>query len=197
MYIHSKNEKILKVLNGLKKWIVPTIMVFSIFLILSYKWYTHPRQIVQNIEAVEFQLGKNAEQTIMPVRIEIDGHLIRSITGAKHFDGSIQLFSDDKRLTDEKSYTQIVFNLSGGGVLVYDETANGVPKLNSYGLIFIDKDFSSVTIAKHVTENGETNTKSWEATRGMMIAGPASSREEGLRVSNTLMADFLKVVTLD
>lgn len=47
----------------------------------------------------------------MPVRIEIDGHLTRSITGAKHFDGSIQLFSDDKRLTDEKSYTQIVFNL--------------------------------------------------------------------------------------
>jgi|GEM_PF-6859001 len=69
MYIHSKNEKILKVL---KKLIVPTIMVFSIFLILSYKWYTHPRQIVQNIEAVEFHLGKNADQAIMPVRIEID-----------------------------------------------------------------------------------------------------------------------------
>lgn len=197
MYIHSKNEKNLKVLNGLKKWIVPTIIVFSIFLILSYKWYTHPRQIVQNIEAVEFHLGKNADQAIMPVRIEIDGYLTRSITGKKHFNGTIKLFSGDKQLTDEKSYTQIVFNLSGGGALVYDETANGVPKLNSYGLIFIDKDFSSVAIAKHVTENGETNTKSWETTRGMMIAGPSSSREEGLRVSNALMADFLKGIALD
>jgi len=64
-------------------------------------------------------------------------------------------------------------------------------------LIFIDEDFSSVAIAKHVTENEGTNTKSWEATGGMMIAGPASSREEGLRASNTLMADFLKGVTLD
>lgn len=166
------------------------MMLLVIMIIVSYKWYTHPKPIVRNMEGVEFSIGKDHTQDSMPVKIEIDGKLQRNWKGIQKFEGSIQVISGAEPRSDEENQTTVIFNISGGGVLIYDDYVDGTLKLNSYGLIFMYDNFSNVAIAKYTPVNAET--KGWYADNGLMIAGPASNRDEGLRLSNTLLADFLK-----
>lgn len=184
-----------KVLNHLKKFVFPIIMLLVIMTAVFYTWYTYPKHIVRNIEGVEFSLGKHHKQDSTPVKIEIDGKLKRNWKGQQEFEGSIQVISDAEPRVEEGKYTKVIFNLSGGGVLIYDDIVDGTPKLNTYGLIFIHDNFSSVAIAKYTVENEQT--KSWYTDNGLMIAGPASNREDGISLSNKLMADLLKDNSLE
>lgn len=179
-----------KVLNHLKKFVFPIIMLLVIMTAVFYTWYTYPKHIVRNIEGVEFSLGKHHNQDSMQVNIEIDGKLKRNWKGQQEFEGSIEVISDTEPRSDDEKHTIVIFNISGGGVLIYDDFVDGTLKMKSYGLIFMHDNFGSVAIAKYTPESEET--KGWSADNGLMIAGPASNRDEGLRLSNTLLADFLK-----
>ncbi|KOP67463.1 hypothetical protein AMS62_21110 [Bacillus sp. FJAT-18019] len=179
-----------KVLTCLRKFVFPISMFLLILIVVSYKWYTHPKHIVQNIDGVEFSLGEDHNQDSAPVKIEIDGMLQRTWKGHQQFEGSIQVISDTETQANAGKHTKVIFNLSGGGVLIYDDFVDGTLKLESYGLIFMKDNFSSVAIAKYTPENGQT--KSWYAHNGLMIAGPTSNREDGISLSNKLLADFLK-----
>ncbi|WP_206669687.1 hypothetical protein [Paenibacillus luteus] len=137
------------------------------------------------MEGVKYKLGVNDEQTVIPVSIHIDGKLSRSLIGRQTFKGKLSIEGEHIPVPENQDQLELHFEKNRSALMVYRYYENGQPKMYSYGQLYINKDFSELTIAVY-TKDGEGGG-SWDGNDGLMISAPASDRMNALQLSNRLM----------
>ncbi|MBS4172730.1 hypothetical protein [Bacillus sp. FJAT-49736] len=171
----------------MKKWWI-SFNVLIVFVIIWGFYYTHPKDIHRSIRGVEYRLGSNNEPK--PVTIGINGKLQRSLFGKKTFAGKIDLTGvSQPNLEDKDKQLIINFQENGAGVITYSYYKDGQPILRSYGVLFINKDFSKVAIEEYEPANNGGGI--WEAGNGLIITGPAKTKKKALQIANELMENML------
>ncbi|QOY36618.1 hypothetical protein AWH56_002780 [Anaerobacillus isosaccharinicus] len=164
------------------------IIVIAIFVL----WYYFPKQVDNTFEGVFYQLGSENTDFEETVSIEVYGKLHRSILGKKRFIGTIKI--NDEILPPSsatENELEIIFSDNYRGHISYWLTPKGQMKGEFYGELFINNDFSKLTITK--LKRRENGSAGWNGYDGLMISAPATSRTEGLKISNELMKNFLKI----
>ncbi|PFH90578.1 hypothetical protein [Bacillus sp. AFS088145] len=165
----------------MKKIIVSSI--FLVFLVAIGVYYYIPKTVNKSIKGVEYQLGTGHDQ-INSVTIKIKGKLHQSLLGKRKFVGLINVEGANYPNPNKNRKLEIAFDQYGMGTIVYDYFKNGQPKIESYGIIFANKDFNKVTIEELREDH---NGKGWSGKDGWMVTGPANSKSEALVISNELM----------
>ncbi|MDB5084558.1 MAG: hypothetical protein JWN30_1444 [Bacilli bacterium] len=172
----------------MKKFVLSTFIIILV-LVGVFVFYTYPRQVSQSINGVEYRLG-TAQSDVIPIIIDINGKLSRSLKGNRTFIGTIHITGASIPNPDENRQLQIKFDNKGQGRMVYGYFESGTPFMHEYGIIFTNNDFSTFTIEEFVPEGNGSG--GWMASNGLMMSGPASNRTQALNISNDLMKDVLR-----
>ena len=148
--------------------------------------YSVPKEIDQAFDGIAYGVGSKSNQINKEVTITIKGKFYRKIFNHDRFKGTIAIKGDvPTNLILDRKQVEVVF-LDNGGSLLYGNS--------SYGILYINKDFSELSIIVYeFIESGRGNPSySWNPEGGLLISGPAKTRKEALNISNELIGDLLK-----
>ncbi|MEE6449868.1 hypothetical protein RAH41_04755 [Gottfriedia acidiceleris] len=171
----------------MKKAIVSCILLVFLVAIGFGVYYFIPKTINESINGVEYQLGSGHDQ-VNSVTIKIKGKLHHSLLGKRKFVGSIDVKGANNPNPNKDRKVEIAFDQNGMGIIEYGYFKNGKPEIDSYGILFANKDFNKVTIGEFREDH---SGKGWTGKDGWMITGPATNRSEALIISNELMKKVL------
>ncbi|RXJ04342.1 hypothetical protein DS745_02860 [Anaerobacillus alkaliphilus] len=171
----------------IRKFIVAIILL----VVAAHVWYSLPKKIEKVYNGVEFQLGSDNEEK---VTIYLKGKLTKSLFGEKIFRGTLQI--NDEIIPSGLAYEDTIEVVFGkvwvGGIIQYlEHTDDGLGQIYSYGIIYVNEDFTELTIAKN-EQSGNGNSE-WNGENGRMISAPASNRVEALAISNRLLKDIFQI----
>jgi len=162
--------------------------------------YTRKHSVDVKIAGVNYQLGEENNSNVQAETVTIKGHWSRSLKGVRTFKGTIDFANRQIPVPEEESREVTVrFTEKGYGPVVYFYIDNRnkwdvKPKIHHDGDLFVNSDFSSVSYiilseTRNVSESG-TVKRSWDGDSGLMFAGPATTREQALAISNALMEQY-------
>ncbi|MFF2875019.1 hypothetical protein ACFVR2_01725 [Gottfriedia sp. NPDC057991] len=171
----------------MKKVIVSSILLIFLVAIGFGVYYFIPKTVNESIKGVEYQLGSGHDQ-VNAVTIKIKGKLHHSLLGKRRFIGSIDVKGANYPNPNKDRKLEIAFDQNGMGIIEYGYFKNGHPKIDSYGIIFANKDFNKVTIEELREDH---NGKGWSGKDGWVVTGPANSKSEALIITNELMKKVL------
>ncbi|MBP0724088.1 hypothetical protein J5Y03_02685 [Bacillus sp. RG28] len=166
----------------MKKRILSILVLIVGIMIVYGIYYTYPKSITRSINGVEYQLGGGKTKS---VQINVQGKLQHSLLGNKTFVGKIGFKGVSYPNKDSNRQLKIKFQENGSGNIIYAYYKNGTPVINSYGVLFINNDFSKVSIQVFKPDND--GGKTWFAKNGLIISGPAKSIDKALEIANDLM----------
>ncbi|ALC91638.1 hypothetical protein AM500_18985 [Bacillus sp. FJAT-18017] len=97
-----------------------------------------------------------------------------------------------KDIIIDKKEVEVVF-LGNNGTLSFRDYSHPGER-NTYGILYINNDFSELTIIVHeLVESGRDNASyKWDPEDGLLISGPATNRKEAINISNKLNGDLVK-----
>lgn len=151
--------------------------IFFIVIILAiifYVYYTFPRRLEKNYNAIEYRLSDDGYQR--EVFIQIDGWYTRKIFSSNYFQGSMTI--DNTKFSKLKLYTQKRWPLFG-----FNENTC---EYDSYGIIYSGNRLEEFII--HVYEEGdEPGSKQY----GLTISAPSANRKEAITLHNRLVKNIL------
>lgn len=162
--------------------------------------YTRKHSVDVKIAGVNYQLGEENSSNVQAETVTIKGYWSRSLKGVRTFKGTIDFANRQIPVPEEESREVTVrFTEKGYGTVAYIYLDNRnkwdiKPKIYHDGSLFVNSDFSSVSYiimseTGAVTESGAVK-KSWDGDSGLMFAGPATTREQALAISNELMEKY-------
>jgi hypothetical protein len=151
------------------------------------------------IKGVNYQLGPDNSEVLQPETLTIKGTWSRSLKGIRTFKGTVTFEHDSIPVPQESRETTVRFTPEGFGVVSYiylENTSSGgvMPRAYSYGVLFANSDFSSVTFQRMREDEvttGKSPGRGWNGRDGLMFAGPATTRDQALIISNDLMKKHL------
>jgi len=164
----------------LKKHWKRYIYILAFLLIVLFIVYFLPRKLNNVYNGVRYRLGSSEE--VEDVELSIDGYLSKGLFKGDKFEGTITIGEN------KLSKLDIRFDKRGTTVLFYYDDKTG--DYTAYGTIFTNdmkKEFT-ITVLEKDSQEGQ---KLWSGKDGLMISGPANSREEALALSNKLMEEVL------
>ncbi|WP_274362085.1 hypothetical protein [Paenibacillus thermotolerans] len=171
---------------------------FIVFLIASAGVFavisTYPKQYDFSLDGLLYQLGEQNRDTVKPVTVQIKGETRKKLNGMKSFKGTIDISGENIPVPEKYREINRSFDMQGGALLAYAYSDGGQIKHFLYGTMYVNDDFSKVTITKLVDEDGES--KVWTGDDGFMITAPAQSKDEALSITNELMKHVLLGFTL-
>lgn len=146
-----------------------------------------PKEIKAEYEAAMFRAG-DSDYT-ETVNVLVEGHMNNRLFGGKKFLGKILI--DEMPIKDDfKEQTiQIKFNGKGLGMVVYRDDGNGAGDYTLIPEAYITMTSKGDEIAISFFEDGDTNTHMFDGS--LMIAGPATNRQQAITVSNKLFEKIL------
>lgn len=160
------------------------VMVF-IFILVSYVFYSSPRDFEKTLECVYFQLGEENVENTKKLNIKFEGDYLRRIFGGDKFRGNI-IVGNNKiefvELNFHKSSKQVIFGL-----------VESEQEYDNYGVIYTNGNLKKFSI---IILQGEEEYGSWSRKNGFMISGPCNTREEALEIANGMMKVYLMDDTL-
>lgn|GEM_PF-6302614 len=142
-----------------------------------------PQKIDKQILAVQYRMDD--ETDVENTTITIKGLFYKRWFSDYKFKGSFIV--DNYEFT--KTYDQIGITLNRGksksaeGILYYAGNIRGAPSMEFLGVIRMSDDFEQITI--NILETTDSDSKS-KSTKDLWIAAPATTREEGLLLYNSL-----------
>jgi len=133
-----------------------------------------PRAISERISGVQFHLGTN--QAIRKVTIAMRGSWRYTLDGLRRFHGTIGIYGPHEANPYDYEHRTITMTMYpyGGGALMWVGSRGGEGFIFTYGALYASRDFGQIAILA--------------TTNGTIVAGPATTRAAGLRVSNQLIA---------
>jgi hypothetical protein len=149
-------------------------------------WYSLPKEINQAFDGIVYGVGSKSNQIDKEVAITIKGKMYRKIFNQDRFKGTIDINGEvPTNIIIDKKQVEVVFIENGGSLLFGD---------SSYGILYINKDFSELSIIVYelIESERDNASYSWDPEDGLLISGPATSRTEALSISNELIGDLLK-----
>lgn len=157
------------------------LIALSAFVIMSIG-----TNIDVEIIGVRYQLGKDNVEYEEPITLKFEGKYVNSFFNHV-FIGDVYI--DGHKLNElNNSKTTLKFDKYNRAQL-YDTTYNAM--LIFPGSIYINDDFSKVTICISEPSDEDPNSMHWDSGTGIMMAAPASNREQALAISNEVMDSFL------
>lgn len=178
---------------GKKGLIIFGISLLVLLEISFFVWYYSPKPINRTLEGVAYQLGED-NKSVEPVVIRVNGEFKRNFDATKTFSGRIDIEEDEEiPIPYEERELTIRFR-DYRGSFDYGRFISGS---YLYGTIYINSDFTELTIAKYTPHPEDSNRGGWNSGDGLMISAPASSREEALHISNELMKDHFRNLLLE
>lgn len=175
----------------MKKLLITSLIIVFLGLILYISFIIYPRDIQFDTNGIKYRLGNENIGTEKSIHITIQGKLTSSIFGNKTFKGTINLEGEEIPVPQNERDLVLNFHNELNSEIIFSYIEDGQPFMYSYGSIFINKNFSKESIS--VYDKNHDNTKgTWVADNGLMIAAPASNREQALKISNELMSKYLR-----
>ncbi|MCY6355679.1 hypothetical protein [Clostridium sp. ZS2-4] len=160
-------------------------------LVSIYVYTALPRPYNKTFQGIKYRLGKANTQYVEKVTISINGKLSKDFIFGKKFVGKIKI--NDLEIPKEIEELELKFdefNRASIDYLFFTESYK--PIRPSYGTIYIDDNFSQLTINILEPEDLYAHSKQWNSGNGLMISAPASNRKEALEIPNVLMKDILR-----
>lgn len=160
-----------------KKWIGIGIAVLMICLIGSMAMFYYPEEINQSYEGIRFRLGEDeANEDILeaPIVLTIVGTIYPRIFKGDKFIGDIKI--GEVNLTDLELQIEASTYLHGQHM---------TEPFTRYTILYT-KDIRKSFVVTELKNNEEGSGGHWSSTDGVVIAAPASNREEGLALMNEL-----------
>ncbi|MGI2293798.1 MerR family transcriptional regulator [Paenibacillus sp. GXUN7292] len=142
-----------------------------------------PKKIDKELPAVQFRINDETYSEV--TSISIQGKLYKRWFTSPRFAGSLVI--DNYEYTKTYELLGITFFDSiqqGWGVLTYSTVIDGRPELESLGLIRITKDFEQLAIWAYEPKLGDH-----KSTTDLLIAAPAQTREEAVRIYEQLKSN--------
>lgn len=134
-----------------------------------------PRRIQRTHEALEWRCGDSAYS--VPRTVTMDGFYFDYLFKPDHFGGSFVV--SGYPMTQKKIWNCVFFD--GLGTLWYENDSQPY----GLGMLLMQPDGDEFMIA--VYEDG-----SWDGSSGLMLTGPATSREEAVALTNKLSRKYSK-----
>lgn len=167
-------------------------MMFLVFigfvgLVSLVVWYSIPKEIDQAFEGIVYGVGGKSRQINKEVTIELKGNMYKKIFNQDRFKGTIDINGEvPKDIIIDKKQVEVVFIENSGTLFVGD--------YSPYGILYINKDFSELSIIVHELVESDSDNASfrWTPKDGLLISGPATNRKEALDISNELIGDLLE-----
>jgi hypothetical protein len=157
-----------------------------------YRFY--PREVDFEADGMKYRLGAVGAAEERPVRVIIKGKVWRNWNGDRKFVGTVDLKGEEIPVPEDARDVTVNFNHGTNfGVVVYGWFPNGTARTRALGILHVSDDFSAVAIQFYEYED---NGGSWTSGDGLIIAAPASNREEAVALSNELMRDSLAGIEL-
>ncbi|WP_028612303.1 hypothetical protein [Paenibacillus harenae] len=166
------------------------VLWFSLLvLLLLVGWtianITWAKSYDKTLNGVIYRLGTEHRDLVEDVTIHIKGSIKKSWTREKAFQGIIVIENEKLPFNNDGNEVSITFDDKGYGMLIRDADWEN-QGISPYGLIFMNED--KVAIAPFEHENGIS--KGWEGGNGIVMAAPAQSYDEGMRIAGELMKKF-------
>ncbi len=159
----------------MKKYIKFIVCVLIIILIILCATYFAPQNYSKVYNGIRYKLGNPEYEE--SVTIKMDGQHTKNIFSKNEFKGTI-FIHDDKY-----SNLDIKWDQGEEGNISYWEGNS----FNTYGFIYISKNFEEITICVYEYDNINKSAKHWSSSEGLVISVPANNREEALMITNKLM----------
>ena len=160
-----------------RRWlaIVGGLVVLGVLLIMQI----YPRNVAISLKGVEYRLG--APQTgVRPITLSLHGVFSPSLFGSPTFSGVIDVRGSVPRDRLNGQTEQITFADHAGSILSSYARA-GVIHDYLFGSLFPNARFTQFALLVR-DPNG-----TWSTGNGLMIAAPARTRRQALRLSNALL----------
>ena len=176
---------------SIRKWvIISSVILLIVVMFVSAIMYTSPKKHDLSLPAVIYQLGEQNKQYEQQVTLNIKGELKKSLLGKLTFTGEIDIEGESIPVPKEKRSLVLKFDRQGQDDLFYRYNDRGAPKHFAYGSIFVNKDFTELTITKYHDEDEQYKHEAWSSDSGYMISAPAYNRSEALTLSKKLMKHY-------
>lgn len=159
-----------------RRWMV--VAGSALVLLGLYVFRTYPRPVAMTLHGVQYTLGSPG-QAVTPVTLTLHGSRDRSMFGSETFSGTVDITGSTWPDRANGQYQTIPFDPEG--LIVYYSRSN---QFHTYGAIYPNRSFTAFAVQ-------EWNNSGWSAANGLVIAAPAKTRRQALRLSNELMQAFL------
>ncbi|MFB9324550.1 hypothetical protein ACFFSY_01175 [Paenibacillus aurantiacus] len=162
-------------------------VVLILFAALFSVWYLVPKPYETTLEGAYYQLGNDT--VFENVKIHLDGKLQNHWNGTRTFKGSVS-FEGKGIPKIPEDQTELLLYYQGGNFspIFSGYKVNGgiaVPMIYHFGMLYTNDRFTQFSLTLF---SGEPRT--WLPSNGFVIAAPAQTREEALRISQKLMKKF-------
>ena len=161
-----------------KRWMV--VAGSALVMLGLYVFRTYPRSVAVTLHGVQYKLG-NPKQGVTPVTLTLHGTRERSMFGPETFYGIVDIYGATMPDRTNGKYLTIPFDPHFGGLLVYYSRSN---QFHDYAAIYPNRSFTEFAVQ-------EWQHSGWSGANGLVIAAPARTRAQALRLSNKLMKPFL------
>ncbi len=161
-----------------KRWMV--VAGSAILLLGWYVFRTYPRRINITLRGVQYKLG-SSRQVVTPVTLTLHGTYERPLFGPETFSGTIEITGTTRPDRANGKDQTIPINPYFGGQIVY---YSGTNHFSEYGAIYPNRNFTAFAVQ-------EWQHSGWNSANGLLIAAPAKTRVQALRLSNELMKTWL------
>jgi len=168
-------------------YFVIAIGLVLVILISGYVVMSIGTKLDVELVGIRYRLGEDNIKYEESVTLKFEGRYVNSFF-KRSFIGDIYINSY-KLNKINNSKTQITFNEHNSAQL-YDTNHNNDIILTDR--IYINDDFTKVAICVGESFDEDSTSKSWNSSTGLIIAAPASNREQALMVSNEVMNAFIQ-----
>lgn len=127
------------------------------------------------LNGVSYKLGEDNSKSEESI-LKLKGTGRKNSEDELRFQGILEI--------DGKEYN-LIYETGGSNILSYASSAGYT---RTYGQVFINNDFSSVSV--NVIEDG------WSNEDGSMLSYPAETKAEGLEIANKVMEDYLLLMKI-
>ncbi|MCY6355224.1 hypothetical protein [Clostridium sp. ZS2-4] len=168
------------------------LVILFVVLVLAYVYIAFPRTYNKTFQGIKYRLGETNNQFTEKVTISINGKLSNDFIFGKKFVGKIKI--NDLEFPKENELKEIKLKFdkyNRSNIQYYFVNKAQTFSQVTYGPIYINDDFSQLTINIMEPQNLYIPNKKWIGDNGLMIAAPASNRKEALQISNSLMKYIL------
>lgn len=190
----------------MKKLTVIGILIILTTIAIVLVIHLYPKEVNIDAHGIKYRLGNDQIGSEKLVDVKIEGKLYKRISGERRFKGTIDIEDEEIPVPPDQRKLDILIANDGWGAITYpyftSSKKNDVvdsTNIHPYGSLFINSDFSKITILLS-DQNGDESDgnigESWNNENGYMITAPANNRVEAIRLSNELMEQFLQGLIL-
>lgn len=179
-------------MRTIKKVVFRSILTVTIACFVVVIVYIFHRKINVSLNGVEYKLGTENKDIANPITFHMKGYVTRSLAGEQMYNGILDIDGLDIPVSEEFKKITMSFTNNSGWVIYYYFN-KGTNQTFDLGMLKSNDDLVEFTLLIYEQKISKVHGtsmytgSSWSPKDGIMIAAPATNREEALRISNKVL----------